>query len=546
MRRRAVVVCLGRGSGLGRTANAADRDRDKVSDDLEARVAPLSAADKANVIVVMRARALPGRVDHLERASGLDVSKRFSLIDAVAGRVTKARLQTLARDPLVDHVERNKPIHAFNDTAQESFGVTAARTNAPTIDGNADGNVNTYSSGDMVAAIIDTGIDASHQDLDEGKVIAFRDFVNNINTPYDDHGHGTHVAGILAGEGDARPDLKYRGVAPGAALVGVKILDSAGNGSSAALISALQWVVDEQGDVQHQGREHVARLPRLLRRHRCGVPGARGRERRRARDVDGGGQRGSGPVHRRVAGRGAEGADRRQHGGPRAEGLLPGVQLQPRQDPRRAREAGHLRAGLPDHFRCPRHRQRLRRVQRDQHGHALRVGRRLLMLEANGALTPLDIKTKIMQTAEDWGRGANNAPATTGADPEYGAGRLDAYAALKSAGAPLGTAPPGPVHAFREGTLSGTGAQIDYPILVRDTRFPIAATMIIPQIVGASANSPDFDLYLISPSGTTVAQSEFITRQEELGFTPTVTGTYIVRVRRSRAAAGSSSTSRRG
>ena len=133
------------------------------------------------------------------------MSQRFSLIDAVAGRVKKARLRALARDPLVDHVERNKPIRAFNDSAQESFGVTAARTNAPGIDGNADGNVNTYSSGDMVAAIIDTGIDAGHQDLNEGKVIAFHDFVEQRRTPYDDHGHGTHVAGTLAGEGDAEP-----------------------------------------------------------------------------------------------------------------------------------------------------------------------------------------------------------------------------------------------------------------------------------------------------------------------------------------------------
>ena len=117
------------------------------------------------------------------------------------------------------------------------------------------------------------------------------------------------------------------------------------------------------------------------------------------------------------------------------------------------------------------------------------AGVSLLMLEQNPALSPQDVKDKIMQTAEDWGRGANNAPATTGADPEYGAGKLDAYAAIKSAGAPLGTPPPGPVHTFREGTLSAMGQQIDYPITVRDTRFPIAATMIIPSIVGGSATN---------------------------------------------------------
>ena len=73
---------------------------------------------------------------------------------------------------------------------------------------------------------------------------------------------------------------------------------------------------------------------------------------------------------------------------------------------------------------------------------------------------------------------------------------------------------------------------------MRDTRFPIAATLIIPQIVGGSANSPDFDLYLLNPSGTTVAQSAFTTRQEELGFLPTVTGTYTVRVRSFRGSGG--------
>ena len=526
-----ILVCLVLALAWAGTANAADRDRDKLSDDLEVRVAPLSPADQANVIVVMRARALPGRVDRLERASGLDVSKRFTLIDAVAGRVTKARLRTLARDPLVDHVERNKPIHAFNDTAQESFGVTAARTNAPTIDGNADGNVNTYSSGDMVAAIIDTGIDTNHQDLDEGKVIAWHDFVNNVSTPYDDHGHGTHVAGILAGEGDARPDLKYRGVAPGAALIGLKILDSAGNGSSAALISALQWVVTNKATYSID----VVNMS-------LGSPGCYDGTDAESQALEAAND--AGLVMATAAGN--EGPGQCTVGSPGAAPKALTVGNMADLGPKGFFQAFNSSRGKtldgrvkPD-ISAPGY--QITSAQRGtSNGYVVFSGTSmatpfvagvaLLMLEANGALTPLDIKTKIMQTAEDWGRGANNAPATTGADPEYGAGRLDAYAALKSAGVPLGIAPPGPVHTFREGTLSGAGVQIDYPIVVRDTRFPIAATMIIPSIVGGSASSPDFDLYLISPSGTTVAQSEFITRQEEVGYTPTVTGTYIVRVR---------------
>ena len=479
-----------------------DADGDRVFDDLEARVAPLSPSDKANVIVVMRNRALPARVEALSRATGLDVSRRFSIIDAVAGRVTKARLRTLARNPLVEHVERNQPIHAFNDTAQESFGVTAARSNAPSIEGNADGNVNTYSAADLTAAVVDSGIDAAHQDLNEGKVIAFRDFVNNLSTPYDDHGHGTHVSGILAGEGDARADLKYRGVAPGASLVGVKILDSAGNGTSAALISALQWIVANKATY---GIE-VVNLS-------LGAPGCSD-----GTDADSqalAAAHDAGLVMATAAGN--EGPGQCTVGSPGAapKALTVGSMA----------DLGPL--GFFQAFNSSRGKTADGRVKPDVSAPGYQItsaaratsngyttfsgtsmatpfvaGVALLMREANGALTPQDIKTKIMQTAEDWGRGANNAPATTGADPEYGAGRLDAYEALKSAGAPLGTAPPGPVHTFREGTLSGMGVQIDYPILVRDTRFPIAATLIIPQIVGGSSNSTDFDLYLISPTGT--------------------------------------------
>ena len=59
------------------------------------------------------------------------------------------------------------------------------------VTGDGDGNPNVYSKDDFVAAVIDTGIDASHQDLDGGKVIGWNDFVNGLPNPYDDNDHGT-------------------------------------------------------------------------------------------------------------------------------------------------------------------------------------------------------------------------------------------------------------------------------------------------------------------------------------------------------------------
>src|SRR5687767_11906448 len=230
---------------LPAVAGAADADRDKVFDDLEAQVAPLADSDETAVIVVMRERALPERVERL-RAAGLEVSTRFSLIDAVSGRVTKGRLRALARHPLVEHVQLNGRVRALNDSAQEAYGIAAARANVPGIDGNTDGNAAVYSAGDMVAAVIDSGIDAGHGDLNEGKVIAFKDFVGNNTNPYDNNGHGTHVAATLAGEGDARADLRYRGVAPGAALVGIKVLGANGTGTEEDVISGIEWAVSNK------------------------------------------------------------------------------------------------------------------------------------------------------------------------------------------------------------------------------------------------------------------------------------------------------------
>lgn len=65
--------------------------------------------------------------------------------------------------------------------------------------------------------------------------------MNNRSTAYDDHGHGTHVAGIVAGSGDGNP--AYKGVAPGAALVGLKVLDRNGSGSLSNVTAAVDWAV---------------------------------------------------------------------------------------------------------------------------------------------------------------------------------------------------------------------------------------------------------------------------------------------------------------
>lgn len=95
-------------------------------------------------------------------------------------------------------------------------------------------------------AVVDTGI-ALHKDFVEGgnRVTAFADFINHRTDPYDDNGHGTHVAGIIGGNGYSSKG-KYTGIAPECNLIGVKVLDKRGDGNISDVLAGLQWIIDNR------------------------------------------------------------------------------------------------------------------------------------------------------------------------------------------------------------------------------------------------------------------------------------------------------------
>ena len=104
-------------------------------------------------------------------------------------------------------------------------------------------------------AVIDSGISTFHDDLTvvnsstlypygNQRVTKFVDFVNGQALPYDDNGHGTHVAGIIGGNGnDSAGSASKAGMAPRASIVALKVLDVDGAGTIADIIEALNWVL---------------------------------------------------------------------------------------------------------------------------------------------------------------------------------------------------------------------------------------------------------------------------------------------------------------
>lgn len=98
-----------------------------------------------------------------------------------------------------------------------------------------------YLGAGICAAILDTGI-ALHPDLKD-RVAGFRDFTGSSIKCRDDSGHGTHVAGILAGNGISSGGT-YAGMAPRTDLLIGKVLDREGNGNVDNVISGIQWVME--------------------------------------------------------------------------------------------------------------------------------------------------------------------------------------------------------------------------------------------------------------------------------------------------------------
>jgi subtilisin family serine protease/photosystem II stability/assembly factor-like uncharacterized protein len=97
----------------------------------------------------------------------------------------------------------------------------------------------------VTVAIIDSGIDYTHPDLGNGfgsdyKVVDGYNYINDNNDPMDDNGHGTHVAGIVAGNGEVK------GVAPDAKLTAYKVMDSRGRGDMSDIIAAIEHAADPE------------------------------------------------------------------------------------------------------------------------------------------------------------------------------------------------------------------------------------------------------------------------------------------------------------
>ena len=217
-------------------------------------------AEVETVRVIIRPQ--PGSKSNLARLSSLGANikggvNKFKLFDGIVVEVPADLLDTLADHFAVASVHLDADIElsqngngAGNGQSNNGNGSTATGGNLPgelaTVTGALEAAQAYGVTGAGIGiAVIDSGIDDDHIDLPN--VVHTEDFTTNasqngVNNRRDGFGHGTHVAGIIAGNGMASGG-QYAGMAPGAHLIDLKVLKNNGGGSASDVIEAIEWAL---------------------------------------------------------------------------------------------------------------------------------------------------------------------------------------------------------------------------------------------------------------------------------------------------------------
>ncbi len=171
----------------------------------------------------------------LVRGLGGDIYREFNIINVIAARLPEAGRKALAEHTSIRFIEFDTPVYALEQSVPwgidrvfedetEPFPTWWTSTGSP-----------------VAVAVLDTGIDKFHEDL-AANVVGGINTVDDTNWWDDVHTHGTHVAGTIAAINN---DVGVVGVAPGAQLFAVKVLEDEGSGTASSVAAGIDWAVTQ-------------------------------------------------------------------------------------------------------------------------------------------------------------------------------------------------------------------------------------------------------------------------------------------------------------
>ena len=193
---------------------------------------------KKTVDVIVRFRRTPGAGERsLVAAAGGQV-KRLHRSRWMTIRVPANALDGLANNPNVEFVATDAPLASSMEVSRQTAGLPTPVMPESALKGAG-----------VTIAEVDSGV-AQHPEIQT--LVASVDLVGAYDPTFapagsiDPNGHGTHVAGIMVGNGSHSDDGRLAGVAPEASLVSLRVLDDTGRGSTSTMLAALQWVLEHK------------------------------------------------------------------------------------------------------------------------------------------------------------------------------------------------------------------------------------------------------------------------------------------------------------
>ncbi|MFL6444894.1 MAG: S8 family peptidase [Candidatus Sulfotelmatobacter sp.] len=239
-----LVVLLATGMALASTSPAARQNGrfSNIGSELAGYMAKAKqgSANGKTVRVIVQYKHIPTAVHYSTmKGRGARLHTTLHMISGAAFTIPVNALPALEADPEIKSVTIDHPIAVMDDLTNSATGVSSA-WNAG------------FTGAGIGVAVIDSGINDSHPDLwdsthTSSRVLYHQDFTGTATTnsngaKYDLYGHGTHVAGIIAGNGYLSGG-HYSGVAPEASLIDLRALDANGAGTDSTVIAAIQQAI---------------------------------------------------------------------------------------------------------------------------------------------------------------------------------------------------------------------------------------------------------------------------------------------------------------
>lgn len=174
--------------------------------------------------------AVKGAIRALERKHGFRASQGYSkVLLGLAADLTPEQIEGLRHEPVIESITVTVSMAPTGQHVSWAVNHIGALTLPPRED-----DAEPFEVRGVTVYVVDSGIDPLNSDLNVVRQVNF------TGGPRGDClGHGTHVAGIIGARDN---HIGVRGVAPGVPLVGVKVVDCSGSGSSAAIIKGIDWV----------------------------------------------------------------------------------------------------------------------------------------------------------------------------------------------------------------------------------------------------------------------------------------------------------------